>query len=133
MASTYNASAINFTGSTADKRNAARFLIRDTASPWIFDNGEIDAAIGQWANVYQAAAMLAELIIGGGRGVQSKKVGDTTITYYQRMIPSWRSHGLAHQAVFAGGTSVDAKDTLLDDSDFPTPAIKRGLHDHPDV
>lgn len=89
--------------------------------------------VGQWSNVYQAAAMLAELVIGSGSGsgsgVQSKKVGDTTITYYQRMIPSWRSRGLAHQTVSVGGISAADKDVIEDDSDAVAPAFRRGQHE----
>ena len=130
MAFTYDSSALNATTSAATKRNVVRHLIRDIDSTRaLFDDGEVDFEVSVAANVWQAAAALANIVLGKARGLKSKMVGDTRIEYLRSMAPVWKARGLTHQTPFAGGISRSEGDTLRDDSDWPTRDFARGMHD----
>lgn len=131
MAFTYDSASLSATGTAAQKRNVVRHLIRDIDSTRaMFDDGEVDFEVTVHANIWMAAASLAEIWIGSARGVKSKWVGDTRFEYLQQRIPQWKARGLTHQKPFAGGVSISEKESLQDDSDWPVPDFERGMHDH---
>lgn len=102
MAFTYDAGQISYEADATDvgKRNAVRFLLRDTKqNRKLFEDEELDTWIAQWANVWIAAANLADMVIGDG--LIESKVSVTTEKYLRQMAPVWRNRGKSHQAPIA--------------------------------
>ena len=94
----YNAEEIGYANDDTDdqKRNALRFLIQDTnVHRETFTDAELNAWLGQWASVWQAAAELADMIIGGG--LMERQVSSTTEKYLRKMAPTWRARANSHQ------------------------------------
>ena len=97
MAFSYDASAISFDGDDLSrKRNALRFLLDDREESLAnFSDEELDAWLSQWASVWQAAAELADMIIGGG--LKLRHVSSTRVEYFRNMAPTWRKRARSHQ------------------------------------
>lgn len=130
MAFTYTLS-FDAAGTAPQKRNVIRHLLRDIDSTRkIFDDEEIDFHVSTDANVWMAAAMLAEVALGTARGLRAKEVGDTRLEYLAARAPMWRARGLGHQKPYAGGVSISDKEILETDSDWPLRDFARDLHDH---
>jgi len=87
-----------FDGDDADrKRNALRFLLDDRVESLAdFTDEELNAWLSQWASVWQAAAELADMVVGGG--LKLRHVSTTKIEYYRNMAPTWRNRARSHQA-----------------------------------
>ena len=98
---------------------------------------EIAFAILEEPNVWIAAAVVAEIMASRAGGTKSKQIGKLKIAYgsehYMALARSLRARGSSYQTGFAGGISIAAKNAQFDDSDWPEPAFKLGLHDHPET
>ena len=93
----YDATQINFnrTASVEARRNAVRFLIRDTSDNPTFSDDEIDAILGHSANVYDAAIRLAGLVTGSS--IKRRRVGRTDIEYFGNSVPRWLALSQSHK------------------------------------
>lgn len=78
MASTYD-------NTLSTSRDRVRFLLGDVATPWEFDDNEIDWVLTEQDNEYLAAARLlsglAARWAGKGRGIDSKRVSRLRVQY----------------------------------------------------
>lgn len=117
----------------------------------IMDDAEITFYLSQEANVYMAAATVADQLAlriatsatsTDGKGpVSKKKIGGTEITYatasgrsakdFEALSKALRARGRTHQIPYAGGISVADKDVRRQDTDRPTDGIRRGQFDYP--
>lgn len=131
--------------STSDT-DAVRFLVGDTdLVTELFNDDEINWAIGQEENIYLAACIIAEarineILAASGSGVKRKKIGALEIEYgaledyaasLQEKIPYWKSRGLVHQSPSCGGISIDDKRTVELDVDRVVPFFERDQFRHP--
>lgn len=133
MATTYS---YLFDDTTDGKRNHVRFLAQDNvAGRMKIADEEIDLVISSEANVYMAAATVADTIAGRLGTVSSKSVGGLSISYggqhYTALANSLRARGAMYQVPTAGGISVAESDALNADTDRPVPDARRGIHDNP--
>lgn len=73
MADTYDAKQ-------AKAKDRVRFMIRDTRTPFVLCDAEIQAVIDREANLYLAAAACGEAIIANDRGMTNITVDRVSIT-----------------------------------------------------
>lgn len=124
------------TGLTDSDLMKVRFLIQDTnSSRPLYQDEEIEWTISQAANIYTAAAELAEQLVTKAGAVKAKKVGDLFISYnpslYVTISAQMRARGAGHQVPYAGGISVGDKRSQESDSDATKPSVFRGLDENP--
>ena len=89
MAVTYDSDAINFKGTTAEKRNALRFILQETESTSLFQDAELDAVLGESDSVWRAA--ITSLSIKRGN-VKVSVLGRKKIEYWKSQEPTWASN-----------------------------------------
>lgn len=137
-----------YTGNpTSDTSDQVRLLIGDTSTSTgseIFADAEIDFFNAQTPNVYLAAALAVESVMGTDRGntltsVVEKQVGDLKIKYgtasggsrgsLAAKAKSLRMQGVRQVKPYAGGISESDKDSAEQDSDWERPAFTVGMHD----
>jgi hypothetical protein len=104
-----------------------RFLLRDTAATFIFEDAELAWLLTQEQNVYMAAVSAVALLRGD---VKRRKIGETEVEYLEGQVVSWKARGMSHQQPFFGGVSRDERDVLDSDGDFIQPAFKAGMFEH---
>lgn len=125
-------------------RDKVRFLAHDNiAGKMVMDDSEIDWVVSVSANIFMAAAEVAEGIFVRyerqmGPIVQTKKVGDLTITYdtkvitlkfYQDLAESLRRRGKAYQGPWAGGVDLN----FVPDPTAQPPVFTQGEFDDQQV
>lgn len=120
-------------GTSAQQRDAVRFLIQDTLTAAGANGGKLvtDAqiafAIAEEMNVYTAAASICDSLSAGKQGVSSRRVGDVSVSYdatfYRELGSRLRKRGETYMSLYAGGQSVSDKQTDRDDSDTVQPGI----------
>jgi hypothetical protein len=100
---------------------------------------EIDAVLEDSSDdPYTAAVTCAEALSGKWSRKATKSVGDLSISYgdlaksfadlAQRLR---RTASLQLAAPYAGGISIDDKESVEDDSDRVVPAFRVGMHENP--
>lgn len=120
-------------GDEDQQRDAVRFLanVKDADLDSAILDEEIAFALATEANVYMAAARIAELAssqpVSSGI-VQSQTIGDLSITYgdsgrsavdYMSLAASLRQRGRGYQLPSCGGLSRDEQTTARRDTDLP--------------
>lgn len=134
MAFSYDEPSAKPYGTAVERRYFVRMLLQDTdASRPLFQDELIDNYLAASASVWQAAADLAEVVLSRRRGVASKRVGQTEISYLERVLPLWRARALQHQVPYAAGTSLGDKLAHEQDRDAPAAAFRRDTGDRPDA
>lgn len=139
MAKSYNANLIT-------DRDKVRFLSHDNvAGKMVLEDSEIDWLVTESANVYMAAAFVAEgiaqrLLAAGGAPVKSKKVGSLEIEYdtsagfsvedFQDLAKTLRARGSAYIGPWAGGVSLSDN---LPAADATAPVFTQGQFDNPSI
>lgn len=134
---------------SASSRDAVRFLLGDTVEAQaVFSDEEIAWALTQNANVYFAAAVIADSAVaqfsgGNESDVKTKTVGALSISYgskekaeeYRALGRSLRVRGAINSEIrpYSGGISVSDKKLEEQDTDWDKPAFARGMHDYPGV
>lgn len=125
------------TGDATARRDAVRFLIKDTdSSRQLVQDEEIDFLLSQNANnVWGAAADTCDKL--AAREAQSKSVGDLSITgfgtMYRDLGYSYRMRLGSQLVPFAGGISVADKDARDQDTDRTPASFTRALHRNPET
>jgi hypothetical protein len=119
--------ANNYDAGLPTDLDKARFLLRDTATPWVFEDSELQWLIDTHANVWLAAHAAAVVLRGD---VKSRKIGETHVEYITQSMATWKARGLTHQLPFTGGSSRAERDKLRDDDDYIQPAMRAGQYEH---
>ena len=125
-----------FDATTIGLRNKIRLFAQENNSvrQQVTDE-EIDFVLGEEANVYMAAARVAELVAGRVGAVASKRVGSLSITYgsqyYSQLAASLRARGSLYQVPTAGGLSKSEKLAEQQDTDRVKPQFEIGMQDIP--
>lgn len=120
---------------TIGQRNIVRLLAQEnqSANQRVQDE-EIDFLIGEEANLYLAAARVAELVAGRIGPISSKSVGGLSVSYgaqhYTELAARLRTRGLSHQTLEVGGISRDDHTAVEAETDRRAPAFTRTLHDN---
>lgn len=125
---------------SASNVDMVRFLISDTASPFVVTNEEIAWAVTQETDNYLAAAVIADLLAGrvGGKSGGSKSVGDLSISggegkaaEYKALARRLRDQAYRHSPATPHSTALDT--SVRDDADDDSilqPAFRRGQMDN---
>lgn len=136
MAWTYASSGPFSTGTTAGRKNLIRRLVKDTSSGrQLFSDEEITSVYLSLNgnNVWRAAADACDSL--SAREAQSKSVGDLSLSglgeNYVTLAQRYRMRADSSATPFAGGISVDDKDTRAQDTDRVQGAFRVNLHDTP--
>lgn len=116
-------------------RDRVRFLIQDTnTNAQLVQDEEIVWVLTQELNCYMAAAAIADALASKARGVQSKSVGDYSVSYsadhWDNLAKRLRSRGASYQVPSAGGLSISGKEALTDDTDAVQPIFARGMQEN---
>jgi hypothetical protein len=124
---------------SASDADAVRFLIGDTStSAPTFADAEVTYALTLEGSVLRAAAQLAEILAADDTLID-KSIGDLSISRAQqadklaKLAKRLRMRATLGAAIYAGGVSLDDKETYLEDSDVNQPTFWRGQFDHPDT
>lgn len=134
---TFNYYGVPGTTSATARRDALRFLIRDTVSARAkTQDEELDFLLSENGNnVYRAAAIACEQLSAGE--AKSKSVGDLSLSgmgeTYMDLAKRYTLWADSRVQPFAGGISVADKDSRSLDVDRVQPAFSRGLHMTPGV
>ena|SRR3990167_6858613 len=143
MVWTYYSSQIN-TASTNANLMRVRFLVQDVSTAdHLVQNQEIQWALADFPNIFEAASVVARAI--GGKMAQrasAKTVTDATVSWAQSRANQYfeLADSLKEIAaspsnraieVFAGGISKSDKDAQALDTDWAKPAFAVGLHRNP--
>lgn len=125
----------NSSGTSAQKRDAVRFLIQDTdtANGKVTD-AQIAFAILEEANIYSAAALCCDTLVAQFGSVTARSIDDTSVSYdakfYQELGNQLRAKARSsYETPFCGGISVSDKDTTENGSDYVAPNFKRGMYE----
>lgn len=141
MTWSYNPTLLGTTHASAD-RTAIRFLIQDTSTgDQLVQNEEIDWALSQAPNVYEAAAMVCETIgVQYAKKATQKSAGQLSLSWqgrgehYKGLAKSFRalakSPTVRAFTPYAGGISLADKQLQDDDTDWNKPSFGIGMHDH---
>lgn len=125
------------TGDATQRRDAVRFLVKDTISTrQLVQDEEIDFLLTQNNNnVWGAAADACDKL--AAREAQSKSVGDLSLSgfgdTYRGLGKEYRRRLGSQLVPFAGGISVGDKEAREADTDRVAPAFARDLHGNPEV
>lgn len=121
--------------STSDT-DAVRFLIQDTdCTKNIFEDEEIAWTLTEEANIYMAAACLLDNAINNSTGtVQSKKVGDLSLTFglseTRQRIKDLRAKGkVKYEIPLVPAQDRETKREHRENIDNVPPFITREIHD----
>ena len=142
MAWTYNTSDLNST-STGASLARVRFLAQDVSTgDQLIEDEAINWVLSDYPNVFDAAAVVARAI--GAKFAQrasNESVLDASLAYtnranhYDALAEKLEKKGKDPRSLsiapYAGGISVNDKNTQMDDTDWSKPAFARGMHDHP--
>jgi hypothetical protein len=133
MAWTYGSTFLTTTAQ--GQRNIVRLLAQENQETnQRVQDEEIDFLISEEANLYLAAARVADLVAGRAGPISSKSVGGLSVSYgaqhYTELAASLRTRGLSHQTLEVGGTSRDDHIAVEADTDRPAPAFTRTRHDY---
>ena len=128
--------AATYDSSLTTSKDQVRFLIQDTTpSRALFQDDEILWVVKQEANVYMAAARLADTLAVKNGGIRSKVIGDLKIAYdpafFHILSSSLKARGMTYQMPYAGGISIADKLRQQLDTDATTPSMVRRLDDNP--
>lgn len=124
--------------------SAVRFLVGNTSTgdPIVISNEEIGFAINQTGNVYCAAVMVAEAMLQqygskSAGSVQSKTVGNLSLTYGDRvknlqgLLPNLKRQCAMRSVVpVAGGITVASRDARLEDTSLTPLVFAVGMDDN---
>lgn len=131
-----------FDATAAGRRNQVRLLAQENVSTRqrVLDE-EIYYILGEEANVYMAAARVADLVAGRVGPVASKRVGSLSVTYgstlggsyYTQLAARLRARGSGSQTPSAGGLSRSEQLAATQDADRIAAQFTVGMHDHPDT
>lgn len=125
------------TGDATARRDAVRFLVKDTDSTrQLVQDEEIDFLLSQNSNnVWGAAADTCDKLVA--REAKSKSVGDLSLTgfgeTYKALGNTYRMRLGSQLVPFAGGISVSDKQSRSQDTDRPAPFFTRSLHKNPEA
>ncbi len=131
--------AWTYDSSLSNDKDRVRFLVGDVdTNAQLVQDEEIQWVLSQEANVYMAAASVAETIarkIQAG-GFDTLKVGETSISLKRAqdllaLSTRLRKRGSTHMLPSAGGVFQSESDTLDSNTDIRPPSITRDLADHP--
>lgn len=135
MTWTYASTGPFTTGSSAGRKNIIRRLVKDTSSGrQLFSDEELAWYSSQNGNnVWRAAADACYSL--SAREAQSKSVGDLSLSglgeNYVALAKQYRLRADSRVQPFAGGISVDDKDTRSGDTDRVQGFARVNLHDTP--
>lgn len=135
--------AWTYTGNPADSdRDAVRFLIGDTdTTDEQLQDAEIDWLLTEQGSVYGAAIESARALSAKYARQVTKSVGDLKLqasdkaAHYRALVEDLEKASATSNLVpipFAGGISVDDKNTREDETDRVEPRFHRGQFSHPD-
>ena len=130
---TYNASQL-----ATNTTYQARLVLQDTVDDGhLLEDEEIAWILTQEANVWRAAATLAEMAAAKLGQASSRTVGDLSITYgaaeYRELAKVWRAKGSLHQQPFCGGISHLDKRASWEALDRVRPAFHDGMMSDPET
>lgn len=121
---------------SSSDNDAVRFLLQDTdCTKNIFEDEEIAWVLTEEANIYTAAACLLDTAINKSSGsLQSKKVGDLSLTFglkeTQARIKMLRAKGrVKYELPTMPAQDREAKREHREDVDNVPPFITREIHD----
>lgn len=123
----------------SSSKDAVRFLIQDTAAPWLLQDEEIEYVLTLYPSPQVAAAQCARAIaMNFARLAKSKKVGDLSIDYgerakfYKELADQLEASGnIAGVIPYSGGISVSDKLTVEQNTDRVKPPFKVDQFDNP--
>ncbi len=131
-----------YSGNPADSdRDAVRYLVGDidVDNP-LAQDAEIAWVISEEGNVYLAAASVARSIGATFAESVTKQVGDLRIQSQQKrdnfkkLADELKERGVLRAGrPYAGGISIDDKQTVRDDDDRVVPAFRKRQHDRDDT
>ena len=123
------------TTSADSRRDAVRYLIKDTVSTrQLVQDEELDFLLSQNGNnVWRSAADACEQL--SAREAKSKSVGDLSLSgmgeSYCELAARYRMRANSLVSPFAGGITISDKDIRAQDTDRVQPAFSRSLHGTP--
>jgi hypothetical protein len=131
--------ANTFDASLGTDKDYVRFLVGDIASPWVVQDESIEGILTKEANVWMAAAQVAEVmnrILTRGGTLEDRKVGETRIRYRRAadllaLANQLRTRGSSHIKPSAGGIYISDKNAYDADTSLDKPEIAKGMHKHP--
>lgn len=125
---------------SASSKDAVRFWIQDTASPFDITDEEIAFVLTLEANPQSAAAQVCRALAAKFAKAVDKKVGDLSISYSDRQAHYLAladqldaQGGLTGLMPYAGGISLSDVAAVEANTDRPTPAFRQGQFDNPEV
>lgn len=89
MAVTYDSDSINFSGTSDEKRNALRFILQETEQNSIFQDGELNAVLGESDSVWRAAITCSSIKVGN---ISIYVLGKKRTEYWRSMQPVWAAN-----------------------------------------
>jgi hypothetical protein len=114
-----------------------RLYIGDTNSAWqLLTDEEIAVATTAETNLFLAAAMCCEFIMAKlARDNDDTKLGISVsrsqlTEHYTGLRERLLERGSKGAEVYWGGGSIDERDTIAEDEDFPQAAFQRGMDDN---
>jgi hypothetical protein len=131
-----------YSGNPADSdRDAVRYLVGDTDfGNQLVQDAEIAWVLTEEGNVYLAAASVARGIGATFAEAVTKQVGDLKIQSQQKrdnfkkLADELKERGVLRAGrPYAGGISIDDKQTVRDDDDRVVPAFRKRQHDRDDT
>ena len=132
--------AWNFDVSLSTDKDKVRFLIGDTNTRRQLAQDEtIEAILAMEANIYMAAAEIAEYVARGltaGGVLEDRKVGETRIRYRRTadllaLAGRLRIRGSAHMKPSAGGIYTADRSSYDQNIALDKPEIATGMTDNP--
>lgn len=122
----------------ASDRQVIRALIGDTQeAERKLDDPMIDWCLANETGLFTAAARACEMIAATYARTSALSVAGASVSSesqfekYRTLAKDYRARGRTFEVPTAGGISVAEKALLEDDADWPRPAFRRGLHEHP--
>ncbi len=127
----------SYSGDPSDSdKDAVRFLLQDTdCTNNIFEDEEIAFILGEEANIYTAAACLLDTAINKASGsLQSKKVGDLSLTFglkeTQARVKMLQAKGrVKYEIPLVPAQDRETKREHRENVDNVPPFITREIHD----
>jgi hypothetical protein len=134
--------AWHFDTSLSTDKDKVRFLIGDTNTRrQLCQDETIEAILTMEANIYMAAAEIAEYIARGltaGGVLEDRKVGETRIRYRRAadmlaLAGRLRTRGATHMKPSAGGIYISDRDSYDGNTALDKPELATGMTDNPRV
>lgn len=128
----------SYSGDPADSsKDAVRFWIQDTASPWLFSDEEIEFALTKYGAPLATSAALCETAAAQFARLCDKSVGDLRISYSQRqqaylnLAGKFRADAVTeNMTVYIGGVSKSDVTLVSQNSDRIKPPFRETQFDY---